>query len=58
LKKRSKIREFGRKQLLKHPKLNPLGWFDPGIYRTITAPLRVLPDFMIIGMQKSGSSAL
>jgi hypothetical protein len=58
MKKRSKIREFCRKKSLKYPKLNPFGWLDPGLYRTITAPLRVLPDFMIIGMQKSGSSAL
>jgi len=53
-----KLKVKGRNWLLNHPKINPYKWFDPGIIRTITFPIRVLPDFLIIGMQKSGSSAL
>lgn len=52
------IREKGKRWLLAHPKINPYKWFDPGVFRTITFPIRIMPDFLIIGMQKSGSSAL
>ncbi len=56
--RQNKIRNFGRSWLLNHPKINPYKWFHPGIFRTITAPFRVLPDYLIIGVQKGGTSSL
>jgi len=54
----NELRSVVRNWLLKHPTINPYKWFDPGFFRTMTAPLRVLPDFIIIGVQKGGTSSL
>ena len=56
--RQNKIRNFGRSWLLNHPKINPYKWFHPGIFRTLTAPFRVLSDYLIIGVQKGGTSSL
>ncbi len=44
--------------LLNHPRFNPYWYFTPGFSRVISAPFRTLPNFLIIGTQKSGSSSL
>ncbi len=54
----NELRSVVRNWLLKHPTINPYKWFDPGFFRTMTAPLRVLPDFIIIGSAKSGTTSL
>jgi len=52
------IRSKGRKLLIQHPKLNPYKVFRPGFFRAITAPIRTLPDFIIIGAGKCGTTSL
>ena len=47
-----------RKWFLRHPKLNPFEVFKFGYYKALTAPLRVLPDFIIIGAAKCGTTSL
>ncbi len=44
--------------LYKHPAIHPISIFRPGIFRLITGPFRVLPDFLIIGAGKSGTTSL
>jgi len=44
--------------LIKHPEYHPVLILRPGIWRIITAPFRVLPDFLIIGAGKCGTSSL
>ena len=41
-----------------HPEINPKRVFSPGVFRAITSPLRILPDFLIIGASKSGTTSL
>jgi len=47
-----------RKWFFKHPKLNPFEVFRFGVYRALTSPLRVLPDFIIIGAAKCGTTSV
>jgi len=47
-----------RSWLRKHPKFHPVLILRPGIWRILTGPIRVLPDFIIIGAGKSGTSSL
>jgi len=56
--RQNKIRSLGRTWLLRNPKLNPYMLYDIGIYRTITSPFRVLPDFLILGVAKAGTTSL
>ncbi len=44
--------------LYKHPAIHPIFIFRPGVFRLITGPFRVLPDFLIIGAGKSGTTSL
>jgi len=53
----NELRSVVRNWLLKHPTINPYKWFDSGFFRTMIATLRVLPDFIIIGVQKGGTSS-
>ncbi len=43
--------------MTKHPQYHPVLIFRPGIWRIITGPFRVLPDFLIIGAGKCGTSS-
>ncbi|WP_371504428.1 sulfotransferase domain-containing protein [Nitrosopumilus adriaticus] len=52
--KRNSIRLW----LLRHPYFNPFGFNISRFFRTLTAPIRSMPDFLIIGYTKSGSTAL
>ena len=52
------MRETGRNWLLRHPQMNPYKWFGPGLPRLITSPFRVLPNYLIIGARRSGTSSL
>lgn len=47
-----------RQYLRDHPDRNPAAIFEPGLARLVSSPLRVLPDFIIIGAQKCGSTSL
>lgn len=47
-----------RTWLIKHPEYHPILIFRPGLWRVLTGPVRVLPDFIIIGAGKSGTSSL
>ncbi len=44
--------------LKKNPEYHPVYILRPGIWRIITAPIRVLPDFLIIGAGKCGTTSL
>ena len=44
--------------LMKHPKINPYKIFKPGIFRVLTTPFRILPDFINIGASKCGTTSL
>ena len=44
--------------LIRHPKYHPSAMIKPGIMRVITGPFRVLPDFLIIGASKCGTTSL
>ncbi len=46
------------KFLLKHPKINPFNYSLEKIVRLSTASLRGKPTFLIVGVQKSGTSIL
>lgn len=46
------------KFLLKHPKINPFNYSLEKIVRLTTASLRAKPTFLIVGVQKSGTSIL
>lgn len=48
------IRDF----LLNHPFLNPYGFTSKRFIRNITRSFRLLPDFLIIGYYKSGTTSL
>ena len=52
------FRHLIRSWLLRHPYLNPHGFTLSRFFRTLTSPLRTLPDFILIGYTKSGSTAL
>lgn len=43
---------------MQHPSLNPYNFSIDGTYRTITSSSRTLPDFLLIGFPKAGTSSL
>ena len=47
-----------RSLLLQHPKINPYKIFIPGLFRICTSPIRVNPNFFIIGAAKCGTTSL
>ena len=47
-----------RKWLQAHPDKDPHFILEPGIYRLLTSPFRRLPDFLVIGGQKCGTTSL
>lgn len=49
---RKKLRNW----LLSHPQFNPYSISNVGISRLLTSNLRVLPDFLVIGAMKAGST--
>ena len=49
---------MANKFLLKHPKINPFNYSFDKIVRLTTASLRAKPTFLIVGVQKSGTSIL
>lgn len=53
-----KIKQKISRWLYKHPAIHPIFIFRPGIFRLITSPFRVLPDFLIIGAGKCGTTSL
>ena len=44
--------------LLRHPFFNPFGFSLSRFFRILTSTMRTMPDFIIIGYTKSGSTAL
>lgn len=42
----------------KHPRLNPKSFTFDRAFRTLTSPWRLLPNFIIIGYHKAGTSSL
>ena len=56
MKKLSK--KYLRNWLLKHPWLNPYVLINLGFERVITSRLRILPEFIIIGSEKCGTTTL
>ncbi len=57
-KKRSPQRRAARSWLIEHPELNPYKFTWDKFYRKITNRFRMLPDFLIIGGAKSGTTSL
>ena len=57
-KKRSPQRRTVRSWLIEHPELNPYKFTWDRFYRKITNRFRMLPDFLIIGGAKSGTTSL
>ena len=51
-------RKYLRNWLLNHPLLNPYGFTKQRFYGNITSPIRILPDFLIAGFNKSGTNSL
>jgi hypothetical protein len=51
---KKKIRQW----LIEHPRLNPYKFSINILFRYLTLPLRVNPDFIIIGFHKSGTTSL
>ena len=56
--KNNSTRHNIRKWLLEHPKLNPFLISEVGLKRYMNSSQRVLPNFIIIGAQKSGTTSL
>lgn len=56
--KLSSIRNFIRSWLLRHPTLNPYRLSIKRFYRMVTSHFRMLPDFIIIGAAKCGTTSL
>lgn len=52
------LRENVRSWFLEHPFLNPFGFTFQRFYGNITSPIRVLPDFLIAGFNRSGTHSL
>ena len=50
------LKQYGKNQAKKHPKL--LMIYERQLFRYITSGIRLLPDFIIIGAQKSGTTSL
>jgi len=51
-----KIKNYLKSWLVSHPKLFEI--YRTGIFRTSTASVRIMPDFIIIGAMKSGTTSL
>ena len=51
-------RSFFRSFLLEHPFLNPYGFTPDRFIRNLSRNYRLLPDFLIIGYQKCGTTSL
>ena len=52
------FRESVRLWLLQHPEINPYRFSLKRAYRVVTNQIRVLPDFVVIGSSKSGTTSL
>ena len=52
------FRKYFKNWLLNHPLLNPYGFTKQRFYGNITSPIRILPDFLIAGFNKSGTNSL
>lgn len=52
------IKHSLRQWRLNHPHRDPRLVFEPGAARLLTSPFRKLPDFLIIGGQKCGTTSL
>lgn len=46
------------KKLHNHPAINPVNILQNGLFRLLTTPLRVKPDFIIIGSGRAGTTSL
>ena len=51
-------RSFFRSFLLEHPFLNPYGFTPDRFIRNLSRNYRLLPDFLIIGYHKCGTTSL
>ena len=47
-----------RNWLLEHPLFNPYGFSADRAYRNLTSPIRILPNFLIAGFNRSGTHSL
>jgi hypothetical protein len=52
------FRKYFKNWLLNHPWLNPYGFTKQRLYGNITSPIRILPDFLIAGFNRSGTHSL
>ena len=52
------FRKYLKNWLLDHPWLNPYGFTRQRFYGNITSPIRILPDFLIAGFNRSGTMSL
>jgi len=52
------VRENLKNWLLNHPWFNPFGFSIQRFYGNITSPIRILPDFLIAGFNRSGTHSL
>lgn len=50
------LRQLGRDFAIRHPRINPKS--HENVFRKITSHFRMLPDFLIIGAQKAGTTSL
>ena len=56
--KHNSFRRKVRNWMAKHPQINPDTFSKVGMKRILTASSRVLPDFLVLGVHKSGTSTL
>jgi len=56
--RKQSVKGLVRTWLLKHPKYNPYRFSIKRQWRKVTKSIRVLPDFIIIGSAKSGTTSL
>lgn len=52
------IRKILKNWLLNHPWFNPYGFTSQRFFRNVTSPVRILPDFLIAGFNRSGTHSL
>jgi len=52
------LHDKGRQWFIEHPKLNPYRFSFKKIFQIATSRIRTLPDFLIIGSSKSGTTSL
>jgi hypothetical protein len=53
-----RLRKYIKYWLISHPKFNPYVLVKIGIGRIVSHPFRMLPDFIIIGSEKCGTTSL